>query len=179
MEKGRYGIHGGQYIPETLMDEIININKAGKKIFDANVRDKVLNLVKGGCNQLCHSDGCTGGYTFVTFARNGDIYPCELVGNESLKIGNINDGNLSEIITNSVSTNRYFKKKEDEKCHLCPWKVYCNGGCTASILSYGDKSGIDEKECVINRYLYPRLIDKILNNREDIYYLTNGEVEIN
>ena len=28
MTKGRYGIHGGQYIPETLMNEIINLEKA-------------------------------------------------------------------------------------------------------------------------------------------------------
>ena len=28
MEKGRYGIHGGQYIPETLMNEIIHLEEA-------------------------------------------------------------------------------------------------------------------------------------------------------
>lgn len=27
MPKGRYGVHGGQYIPETLMNEIINLEK--------------------------------------------------------------------------------------------------------------------------------------------------------
>ena len=27
MSKGRYGVHGGQYIPETLMNEIINLEK--------------------------------------------------------------------------------------------------------------------------------------------------------
>lgn len=28
MEKGRYGIHGGQYVPEILMDELIKLEKA-------------------------------------------------------------------------------------------------------------------------------------------------------
>ncbi len=28
MAKGRYGIHGGQYIPETLMDEVLKLEKA-------------------------------------------------------------------------------------------------------------------------------------------------------
>lgn len=28
MNKGRYGIHGGQYIPETLMNEIVNLEKS-------------------------------------------------------------------------------------------------------------------------------------------------------
>lgn len=27
MEKGRFGIHGGQYIPETLMNEIIHLEE--------------------------------------------------------------------------------------------------------------------------------------------------------
>ena len=27
MSKGRFGVHGGQYIPETLMNEIINLEK--------------------------------------------------------------------------------------------------------------------------------------------------------
>ena len=28
MSKGRFGIHGGQYVPETLMNEIIKLEKA-------------------------------------------------------------------------------------------------------------------------------------------------------
>lgn len=28
MSKGRYGVHGGQYVPETLMNEIINLEKS-------------------------------------------------------------------------------------------------------------------------------------------------------
>ena len=28
METGRYGIHGGQYIPETLMNAIDSVEKA-------------------------------------------------------------------------------------------------------------------------------------------------------
>lgn len=31
MSKGRYGVHGGQYVPETLMNEIINLEKAYEK----------------------------------------------------------------------------------------------------------------------------------------------------
>lgn len=27
MSKGRFGIHGGQYVPETLMNEIIILEK--------------------------------------------------------------------------------------------------------------------------------------------------------
>ena len=32
MTKGRYGIHGGQYIPETLMNAVIELEKAYNSI---------------------------------------------------------------------------------------------------------------------------------------------------
>jgi len=32
MSKGRFGIHGGQYIPETLMNAVIELEEAYKKI---------------------------------------------------------------------------------------------------------------------------------------------------
>ena len=32
MTKGRYGQHGGQYIPETLMNEIINLEKTYEQL---------------------------------------------------------------------------------------------------------------------------------------------------
>ena len=40
MTAGRYGIHGGQYIPETLMNEIHNVEK------HMNITKTTLNLIK-------------------------------------------------------------------------------------------------------------------------------------
>lgn len=31
MENGRYGVHGGQYVPETLMNEIIHLEEQYEK----------------------------------------------------------------------------------------------------------------------------------------------------
>ena len=28
MSKGRYGVHGGQYVPETLMNAVLELEKA-------------------------------------------------------------------------------------------------------------------------------------------------------
>lgn len=43
MSDGRYGIHGGQYIPETLMNEIINLEKAYEKYKNDPQFNKELN----------------------------------------------------------------------------------------------------------------------------------------
>ncbi|MDQ7093202.1 tryptophan synthase subunit beta [Desulfosporosinus sp. PR] len=47
MAKGRYGIHGGQYIPETLMNEIINLEKAYQHFkSDPEFNEELNNLLR-------------------------------------------------------------------------------------------------------------------------------------
>ena len=41
MSKGRYGIHGGQYISETLMNELIHLEEC----YESIIR-RILNLMR-------------------------------------------------------------------------------------------------------------------------------------
>lgn len=165
---------------QRILTKILSLNQEGYRIFDSNIRDKIYNLLLGGCSELCHSDGCTGGFSSVTFSRDGDIYPCELVGNEKVKLGNISEGkDLTELIQQNIINNIYFKEKKKKECEECDWYVYCRGGCTASCFSYNRKVGaVDEKECVINQYLYPTLIKLILCNPKAISCLTNYQINM-
>ena len=62
MSKGRYGIHGGQYIPETLMNEVIKLEEA----YEFYKKDEAFNqeldtLLRGICRKtiaviLCRKD---------------------------------------------------------------------------------------------------------------------------
>ena len=36
MSKGRFGIHGGQYIPETLMNAVLELEEAYRKEREAD-----------------------------------------------------------------------------------------------------------------------------------------------
>jgi tryptophan synthase beta chain len=63
MSKGRYGIHGGQYIPETLMNEIINLEKAYEHYkndpeFNAEL-DKLLREYAGRPSLLYYAENMT------------------------------------------------------------------------------------------------------------------------
>lgn len=168
-----------QYIND-IFSKIIALNEEGYRITDSNIRDKIMNVLIGGSGDICHSRGCMGGRRFVTIAQNGDIYPCELVGNENVKIGNIHSGKkLQKMIEDSIINNEYFNEKREEQCEDCPWHVYCKGGCTASILSYkGKVEGIDEKECNINKVLYPLIIELILEKTEIVSKLTKGKASV-
>lgn len=63
MSKGRYGIHGGQYIPETLMNEIIRLEEAYEKFkkdpeFCAELED-LLNKYAGRPSLLYYAEKMT------------------------------------------------------------------------------------------------------------------------
>lgn len=63
MSKGRYGIHGGQYIPETLMNEIQNLEKAyehykNDPAFNAEL-DKLLKEYAGRPSLLYYAENMT------------------------------------------------------------------------------------------------------------------------
>jgi tryptophan synthase beta chain len=63
MSKGRFGIHGGQYIPETLMNEIINLEKSYEHYkndpqFNAELTD-LLNNYAGRPSLLYYAEKMT------------------------------------------------------------------------------------------------------------------------
>lgn len=63
MRKGRYGIHGGQYIPETLMNEIIHLEKCYEKYkkdigFNQEL-DKLLKEYAGRPSELYYAEKMT------------------------------------------------------------------------------------------------------------------------
>ena len=66
-------------------------------------------------------------------------------------------------IEKAIKENKFFKKKQEEKCNHCPWWYYCQGGCS-SRNRYLEKDGfVDITECCINNVVYPQLIEWILD----------------
>ncbi len=151
---------------EKVLKSVINENRKGYNVIEANIRTRIINILNQGEIDLCHSRGCSGGKNFVSFSQEGNIYPCELIGSEVNCIGNVNDGkDLVELIENASKSKPYFKPKKDEKCNKCPYFYFCRGGCTASAMSYNKKPGeIDDMTCRFNLEIYPMIIELILND---------------
>lgn len=162
----------------NLISKLIELNKEGYQIYERNICDKLLNLISKRNRNICSSQGCKGGYKIISFDGKGDIYPCDVLDNAEVRLGNIyNNSNLIHIIENSIINNSFFAKKEKENCKDCAWFTYCKGGCTASVL-YDNNLKIDEMECRVNNILYPKLINIILTKPEVIHYLTNNQIKI-
>lgn len=116
----------------------------------------------------------------IAVNRQGDIFPCDLVDVEKVKIGNLfSDFTVPDMIEQSKKENPFFQSNVMEICNECPWKIYCEGGCSASVIYNGEKGQcVDHLECRINQILYPKLLSLALKNPEAIWYLTNKKIKI-
>ena len=163
---------------ETLIEKIIHLNRDGYRIYERNICDKMINLLSRRNRNICSSRGCMGGYKIISFDGNGDVYPCDMLDNKEVRIGNIaEDSDLVHMIESSAVKNSFFREKEKKDCSDCPWNGYCRGGCTASAV-YSKECSVDERECRVNKILYPKLIRVLMEDPKAVPYLTNNEVNI-
>lgn len=111
----------------------------------------------------------------ITFDYDGNIYPCDVTDFPEVCLDNIQDGDMVDIIRNSLD-NPYFKEKRSPDCMTCPWFFYCRGGCTVHTMCNGKQLGeIDDIECNINKELYPRLVELILTQPKLVNQLLYNE----
>lgn len=148
----------------AIIDKIVELNECGIDIMEYNLWLKMLNILTNREKDICLSRGCSGGKDMITFDTRGNIYPCDVTDFPEERLGSIYDGiDLSELVHKAVGEKDYFKEKKSEKCVDCPWKHFCNGGCTVRVKCSGGECGsIDKNECAANRVIYPRIIQLIL-----------------
>ncbi len=149
----------------TLVDAVIEQIRLGRDCREANIMDKLSNLLDRSNRNICNSMGCRGGISFISFDQSGNIYPCEMIGRSEYCLGNIADkeNDLIELIRKAKMQNGYYAPRKMETCVDCPYAFFCRGGCKASCLAYGNEPcQVDYIECALNRSLYPRLIELIL-----------------
>ena len=155
----------------SLYDTVKAYNALGLNFQEDNIRIRLDNLIKRANSSYCSSSGCSGGENIISFDSKGNIYPCEMMDYEDVKVGSIyHDDKLSDNdslvkqINESKKHNIYFKKKDNKECNNCPWFYYCKGGCTSRILYSKGKMKYDQVECEFNKVIYERLVNDILDN---------------
>ena len=85
---------------------------------------------------------CGAGTLMISVDCFGDIFPCHLLHQPKLKIGNIiKQDNLLEIIRkSSVIKQMQERVVENRKCHGCSVEYFCKGGCLAHTVSANKQS---------------------------------------
>ncbi len=109
----------------TIFDHWV-VNDFGS-IFVMNFEQTMTKLLGGqsGCviNETC-------GHNLV-IESNGDVYSCDHFVYPEDKLGNINSGNIVDMLHSEQQVNFSNQKKENisKDCLNCPVKIACHGGC--------------------------------------------------
>ena len=100
---------------------------------------------------------CAIGDAELSISSSGDVYPCQLLHNDSCFLGNVHNQTIFEIYNSNKAL--YFKNHtvdEIEGCKTCDFRYLCGGACQARHLSETgsiSKAGefcAYEKEGIIN-----------------------------
>lgn len=144
----------------AIMNKIIELNENGISFMEYNFWIKLYNILTNRERDICLSRGCSGGKDMITIDMDGGIYPCDVTDFPEERIGMIDDSiELPDMVKAAMSEKDYFALKSCDECKQCPWKHFCNGGCTVRIKCTGGQRGsIDRNECSINKVMYPRII---------------------
>lgn len=147
-----------------LVDKAFEVFNTKNQITEGNIIERLKNLVYRPCGNICVSHGCQGGRKMISFDAVGNIYPCEMTDYDDVRMGSIyDDKDLVKLIKRNAGQ-KYFAEKNLLKCKDCPFLFYCRGGCTSAIIyKKGVVEGIDEEQCIMNKIMYPKLIEKILD----------------
>ncbi|MCD7951296.1 MAG: radical SAM protein [Erysipelotrichaceae bacterium] len=147
---------------DALFNELLAYNMLNIAFSEGNIQTRLDNLINAKQANICESRGCKGGRRMLAFDYKGDIYPCEVIDFPELKIGSVYDKELLEIqLQKAYQNNVYFDKHTEQKCQKCPWLIFCQGGCTSRQF-YCQQKSCDEVTCLINRKIYPAIIENIL-----------------
>ncbi len=167
-------------LQRRILAKVVELNAAGISFGESNIVDRLHNLLTRKTRNLCNSRGCQAGKRMLSFGMDGGIYPCDLTDAGELKLGNIyDDEGLTDLLErNRAQGHPFFVDREKADCRVCPWHIFCRGGCTATMFHHGERGGVDESDCVRNRTLYPLLVDLILTRPHLIASITGNEISV-
>lgn len=152
------------WFANELMDYLQAYRCLGVNFSEGNIEIRTKNLLQRSNMSCCISHGCQGGRKIVSFDRNGNIFPCEMIDFPEEKIGSIyEEEDIEVMVKRAMRQNKFFLPKKEERCGTCPWWYYCQGGCSSRNRYLNRDGKIDEVECALNRSIYPRLIREILH----------------
>lgn len=105
-----------------LDEEAYSLLNLIEKKYDLPIAD-VTNENTVGCR-----DSCGLGRRMISIASNGDVFPCHMLHENNLKMGNAMDEEISGVLGNQCKMWDVNKIKE---CKKCEYKYLCGGGCYA------------------------------------------------
>ena len=111
---------------------------------------------------------CPAGRQFVVYT-NGDVYPCVLLEDVELRLGNIHTDSLARMSESATMQSLCWilaeRRRRIAKCAACLWRNLCQAGCMGLALEQrGTWWGTDDF-CEYRKVVYREAFDRLLEAR--------------
>ena len=111
---------------------------------------------------------CGAGKTIVSIDTDGSIYPCHMLHQSELKLGNILETPLKKAYLQKdvLQKIEYANVDNIEECSSCSHRYFCSAGCRAR--SYFKNSNFLHKDsyCELSKHFYDMITDQLLESLE-------------
>jgi len=111
--------------PREVYDLFTNLNKeelpGGLKINDLDFASQYSRHHK--------SKNCGMGKGTISIASNGDVFPCHTLHRAELKMGNLRESSLKNILRSEIVDKVRVDVDEIEGCKECHYRYLCGNGC--------------------------------------------------
>ncbi|MBU3110231.1 radical SAM/SPASM domain-containing protein [Clostridium lacusfryxellense] len=74
---------------------------------------------------------CEAGRHLISIGADGSVYPCHMLHKDELKLGNILNQNLKDIVFTKKNPFLNISVDQIEGCTDCKYKYFCGGNCRA------------------------------------------------
>ena len=112
------------------------------------------------CTLECRAS-CEAGKSMISVSALGDVYPCHMLHQPELCLGNILKEKIETLLESDKNCLRNCTVENKKPCKECQYKYLCGGGCHArAYLENGDFSKPDST-CVMTKYGLHRYFEHI------------------
>jgi len=81
---------------------------------------------------------------YIVAEHNGDVYPCDFFVEPGLKLGNIKEKKVIDMLNSRFQSAFGLRKSAlSDTCLSCRWLAHCNGGCPKDRRFYHAKPGLN------------------------------------
>ncbi|HMK34544.1 MAG TPA: SPASM domain-containing protein [Desulfomonilaceae bacterium] len=114
----------------------------------------------------CMRSQCGAGRDFMTFAPNGDIYPCSLTrAKPKFRLGNIREvDRLNDIWKNNPIIAKLAERHAGiviSECRECSYKRFCEAGCPTASYEHFGRTDAPHPWCQYYRGIYRELFRRL------------------
>lgn len=148
---------------ETFKDFIFDhktLVEFSNKIINLDRHVEILDTPTGDTELTCRGN-CEVGKEMVSIGADGTIYPCHMLHDANLELGNIFDISLKEVLQAPDNPFSSFDVDDINGCKNCEYKYICGGGCRGRSWLYHKSLQHRDSYCPFIKNFYRDAISKL------------------